>query len=107
MDLKFSTIHSICCIELLNLENYYFYFIFSPQLYQHFILLNLIQIADEITQSRASCRERAKLVSSKCATSKRSRLQPRNSQQIAYLFFNAEVIKLRRESGVDKSTVLK
>lgn len=35
------------------------------------------------------------------------RLQPRNSQQIAYLFFNAEVIKLKRESEVDKSTVLK
>lgn len=35
------------------------------------------------------------------------RLQPRNSQQIAYLFFNAEVIKLKRESGVNKSTVLK
>lgn len=35
------------------------------------------------------------------------RLQPRNSQQIAYMFFNAEVIKLKRESEVDKSTVLK
>lgn len=41
------------------------------------------------------------------ATSKQRRLKTRNSQQIAYLFMNADVIKPKRESEVDTSMVLK